>query len=382
MIWFLFLIKICQCIQISVEKSVGIKIAGKTVIFSTVRPQLCAYCAKSFHIRNAISSQNIDTVCQSNVAKWHEPFARTFAFVPFVPNDSVSYIRFQVNWFKLKTHHPFEKLNECTHTACGDFYWSDWKSPAASMWAHKYTAMLLQKIYGAWIGRKRKKEREVMMVPQWFGDLTIKSAWDWNVRNCYGWRNHVESAQTVCVHTANLFCHSIAAKTLFASRNLHTWYVLRTHTFHTDNLTCEFSLFYFQIWFFDCLSFLEARDTHALFIHHDDPFLSKHINQQNWVKDQQSALSSWKHLIFFERCREETSMYSHGLRYSIRVSIACTLACIYSSHAKIVFLAFSKQCIDWIECNCVCRVVIVRVDFYFITHMCSYSFNRTHCAYL
>lgn len=103
-----------------------------------------------------------------------------------------------------------------------------------------------------------KEENEVMMystMALWFDDQKCMGLGMfgivWMAKSCGKCTNGV--------HLTNLFCHSIDAKTLFVSWTCTHATRTRTHTFHMDNLTCEFSLFYFQIWFFDCLSFLDAR---------------------------------------------------------------------------------------------------------------------------
>lgn len=141
--------------------------------------------------------------------------------VPFVPNDTVSYIRFQVNWFKLKTHHTFEKSNECTqHAGISLKRFENLLQQACEQC--NCTLMLRQK---NWWCLKWKREREVMMYSTmvlWFDDQKCMES---ECSELFEWRNHVESAQTVCTQQIYFTIRSMQRHFLF--RELA--HMLRTH---------------------------------------------------------------------------------------------------------------------------------------------------------
>lgn len=188
----------------------------------------------------------------------------------------------------------------------------------------------------------------------------IKSAWDWNVE-CFGRRNRVESAQNVCnIYFAAFDCQNDGKKTIFFPRNRKHTHTRVAQTFHMDNLTCEFSPFYFQI----CAVNFIVGNHMSIAITENVIFvlvfyIRSNLSEQNrWIKkieqktDNWFALSClvfWKQYFLYakKRCKRERVQSKQFLDWDIpwEPSTACILIGLYNHFKWKLFAQFvlSKQ---------------------------------------
>lgn len=184
---------------------------------------------------------------------------------------------FEVNWFKLKTHHPFEKLQwTWTHSMRG-FYWRDWKSPAA--WAMHVCFDVTAKIYGAWKERKKWEVSIYSTMALWFDDqkcMGLECGIVWKAKSC-----------GKCTKCVQIYIAIRSLQRQFLFREL-AHMVLQTHSIWVIWLA-NFLYFTFKFVFW-----LSAQ--YAIFIHFIHPSLDETNKSTKFSERPKIFPIRWKHL--------------------------------------------------------------------------------------
>lgn len=181
-------------------------------------------------------------------------------FMPFVHVSRT----FDFKWIDLNLKRIIH--SKSWDTACGDFI-EKWLKISYSMSIQVYSWCYWKNLWSL----KMEREKEVMKystMALWFDDqkcMGLECGMVWKAKSCGKCTN------SVCIMHRKSILPFDCRKDNFCFAKLCTHGTYTRHTFHMDNLTCEFSLFYFQICYFDCLVFLMCSmcSIHALLcIHH------------------------------------------------------------------------------------------------------------------